>query len=302
MKTNMIGKNKNQMFYLLKSRDVLDILIGDKKFETIDGIEISMPNLSGSAIVSISQLFGMSVTYSLAGGALSRWAYMQNLIQYGINTNKIQDILAYLFQKKQFEQMLAGKSPEIIERLYSQIYKIIIEKINGVLYFSGFKLNVIKGRFYIIPLNQTIKLETPEVRNIDREYIKNISDRAMNDIVEKNYDSALTKSRTLLEEIFIYVIEKKQTQPSGKGNIGQLYKQVKDLYNMHTDKDIDRRINTLLSGLEKIVTSIAEMRNINSDSHGVGSRRVTISEHHARLLVNSAMIMSEFILSISNNT
>ena len=70
---------------------------------------------------------------------------------------------------------------------------------------------------------------------------------------------------------------------------------------MHADKDIDRRINTLLSGLEKIVSSIAEMRNANSDAHGVGNRRLNIAEHHARLLVNSAMTMAEFVLSIGNN-
>jgi hypothetical protein len=54
--------------------------------------------------------------------------------------------------------------------------------------------------------------------------------------------------------------------------------------------------------LEKIVSSIAEMRNNNSDAHGVGSQRISISEHHARLLVNSAMTMAEFILSVGNNT
>jgi hypothetical protein len=86
------------------------------------------------------------------------------------------------------------------------------------------------------------------------------------------------------------------------GDIGKLYKQVKDLYKMHTDKEIDRRINSLLSGLEKIISSIAEMRNANSDAHGVGSRRINIAEHHARLLVNSAMTKAEFILSIGNNT
>jgi hypothetical protein len=71
---------------------------------------------------------------------------------------------------------------------------------------------------------------------------------------------------------------------------------------MHTDTNLDRRINTLLSGLEKIVSSIAEMRNNNSDAHGVGRQRISISEHHARLLVNSAMTMADFILSVGNNT
>lgn len=63
---------------------------------------------------------------------------------------------------------------------------------------------------------------------------------------------------------------------------------------------MDKRINTLLSGLEKIVSSIAEMRNKASDSHGVGANRITIADHHARLYVNSAMTMADFILSVAD--
>jgi hypothetical protein len=69
---------------------------------------------------------------------------------------------------------------------------------------------------------------------------------------------------------------------------------------MHGDANTDKRINTLLSGLEKIVSSISEMRNKNSDAHGVGATRITIDEHHARLFVNTAMTMADFILSVEN--
>ena len=64
---------------------------------------------------------------------------------------------------------------------------------------------------------------------------------------------------------------------------------------------MDRRINGLLSGLEKIISSIAEMRNKGSDSHGVGANRINIGEHHARLFVNSAITMADFILSVEKN-
>ncbi len=56
-----------------------------------------------------------------------------------------------------------------------------------------------------MPINSTIKVTTPQVKNIDREYIKDISERAMLDVVNGSYDSAITKSRTLLEEVFCYV-------------------------------------------------------------------------------------------------
>ena len=93
-------------------------------------------------------------------------------------------------------------------------------------------------------------------------------------------------------------MRKKGETLSESGDIGKLYGQVKTLYNMHQSKDIDKRINGLLSGLEKILSAIAEMRNKSSDSHGVGAKRITIADHHARLFVNSAMTMADFVLSV----
>ena len=122
----------------------------------------------------------------------------------------------------------------------------------------------------------------------------------MEDVKQNHFDSAITKSRTLLEEVFCHAIERKGQVPVTSGKIHQLYKQVKDLYNMHSDKETDQRIKTLLSGLSKIVTAIAEMRNKDSDAHGVGSTRIDIHEYHARLFVNSAMLVADFILSVEN--
>ncbi|MEG1726191.1 MAG: abortive infection family protein [Anaerovoracaceae bacterium] len=46
------------------------------------------------------------------------------------------------------------------------------------------------------------------------------------------------------------------------------------------------------------MSAIVEMRNKDSDAHGVDANRITIDEHHARLFVNSAMTMADFILSV----
>lgn len=46
------------------------------------------------------------------------------------------------------------------------------------------------------------------------------------------------------------------------------------------------------------MSAISEMRNKDSDAHGVGASRITIDEHHARLFVNAAMAMADFILSV----
>ena len=147
----------------------------------------------------------------------------------------------------------------------------------------------------------SIELSAPSIKNVDYKYISEVTARAYKDIENNNFDSALTKARSLLEEVFCNVIEAQNVLPCQKGDISRLYTQVKDLYNMHSDKDTDKRIKTLLSGLEKILKSISEMRNVASDAHGVGKFRITILEYHARLFVNSAMTMAEFILSVKNN-
>ena len=47
---------------------------------------------------------------------------------------------------------------------------------------------------------------------------------------------------------------------------------------------------------------IAEMRNKYSDSHAAGSNRIKLEEHHATLLVNSAVTFAEFLLAVENNS
>ena len=92
----------------------------------------------------------------------------------------------------------------------------------------------------------SIIIETPEINSVNYSYIKSISQRAIRDIENGEYDSALTKSRTLLEEVFCHAIEAKKITPVTSGDIGSLYKQVKDLYNTQPDKGLDKRINKQL--------------------------------------------------------
>lgn len=292
-------------FELLREKSILSILDGDVDFGTLEvngtdsGIKISMPYLSGPTLCDISNKFGLPVTYGWNGGAQSRWAYLDDLLAHCIQNKRESDLLAFLFSKGQFVDKLRGQTPEVIEYAYAQIVNAVIGQINGALYFGGNELVQVGKVFVIRKLGSTVSVAAPSVKTIDRSYITDLSDRAMKDVIDGNYDSAITKSRTLLEEVFCYVIEKKGEEPSESGDIGKLYNQVKQLYNMHQSKDIDKRINGLLSGLEKILSAIAEMRNKGSDSHGVGVKRINIADHHARLFVNSAMTMADFVLAVS---
>lgn len=212
------------------------------------------------------------------------------------------DFLSYLFSKDKFVDVLRDLSVKDIQSAHEAILQKVLEQINSILYFGGHELRVIGKVYQVCNVGEVVAVAAPAVKIIDRAYIKDLAGRANKDIDEGNFDSAITKARTILEETFCYVIEKKGEVPSDSGDIGKLYGQVKTLYNMHADKNLDKRINTLLSGLEKIISAIAEMRNKESDSHGVGSKRIGIADYHTRLFVNSAIAMADFILSVYQYT
>ena len=260
-----------------------------------------MPYLSGPMLCAISNNFGLPATYDRKGGAKSRWEYLDDLLIHCIRDNRESDLLAFLFSKQQFEDKLKGRTAAEVESAYKQIVTTIIDQINGELCFGGNELIKTGAVFTIRKSGTSIILTTPTIKMLDRNYIADISGRAMKDVTDGNYDSAITKSRTLLEEVFCYVIEKKGEAPTESGDIGKLYNQVKLLYRMHQNADLDKRINGLLSGLEKILSAIAEMRNKGSDAHGVGKKRININDYHARLFVNSAMTMADFILAVSEH-
>lgn len=296
----------NKNYDLLRSKDIIAILDGDSQIEKIDGIRIAMPYLSGPMLCELSQKFGCYQEYYWGNSSkpnLSRWQYMDNILKYVIKENKVSQLLSYMMEKERFSDSLRKlNTVRDIEKMYKYIIQKVIDQINSILYFGGHELVIINNQFIVKNIDEKINIDIPNINVVNRDYIKDLSERAMKDIDEGNLDSAITKSRTILEETFCYAIEIKGEEPSGNGDIGKLYKQVKDLYSMHANKDMDKRVNKLLSGLENIVQSITEMRNNGSDSHGLGSKRVNIADYHARLAVNSSTTMAEFILSVSQNS
>jgi Zn-dependent M32 family carboxypeptidase len=112
----------------------------------------------------------------------------------------------------------------------------------------------------------------------------------------------LTKCRTLIEEVLIFSLETKKQTAKNKGDYNKLYQQFKEIFNMKQLNEVDKRINNLLSGLEKIISSICDLRNINSDSHGAGKKRIKINEKEARLVVNSTVVFCTYVFDICLNS
>lgn len=58
------------------------------------------------------------------------------------------------------------------------------------------------------------------MKTMDRNYIKMKSKRTVEDVDNENYDSAVTKARTSMKEIFLYALELKEDKSNSKDDIG----------------------------------------------------------------------------------
>lgn len=67
----------------------------------------------------------------------------------------------------------------------------------------------------------------PVLKEINSDYIRDMTQRAQENISLGYFDSALTQARTLLEDVFIYVLEKENVDNKKSGDVNDLYKQVK---------------------------------------------------------------------------
>ena len=287
---------------LLKNRKIIDLFIGDNPVQNNMLDEQKMPYMSGMQICNFSKKLGYNQKYNEE--KLSRWQYMDRLLDFIIENDKISIFFKELLDMKRFEELADNKYDygfgSSIQEKYWDIINYLFQSINKYLTFDKCYIdyNLQTYQFSLVDFESNVELFTSKINEVDSAYIKRIANEAYNTIKNGDYESAITKSRTLVEEVLIKGIEKKEKEPSENGNINTLYNQFKNLYKMHINNEMDIRIKTLLSGFEKILTAISQMRDKNSDSHGAGDKRLELNESVAELFVNSSLTFSNFLIYI----
>lgn len=284
-------------FEVLVRKDIIQILDGDETLGEDGDLLFRMPYLTGWDLVELSKLFGLNQEYGD-----SRWTYLYNLLKYVIEQNKCDELLRYMFDLERFNQLEELKDPSNIVKMHQEICKTAIDRINTKLVLGRHKLQFIEGHFYVTKIGKRFSAELQQLKKMDSHYVQGLYERCQEDFVSANYDSVITKSRTIMEEVLIFILERRNIEIPSNGNLSKLYNQVKAALNMHQNNSFDGRVNSLLSGLEKIVDAIASLRNSNSDAHGAGSTRIQIKEREARLIMNSSISFCEYILSVDEQS
>ena len=88
-----------------------------------------------------------------------------------------------------------------------EIVNGVINHINAKLALTRHELRYIAGHFYIMAVNQKVIMESPHIERIDAAYIRQLPDRCNEDLLMGNFDSVITKLRTLIEEVLVFILE-----------------------------------------------------------------------------------------------
>ncbi|MGS4112742.1 abortive infection family protein [Staphylococcus pseudintermedius] len=292
--------------YELASKEIVDLFLGDKRVnsESDDKFEsngYTMPYMTHSDINALAPIFGITNIENVSD--YNRLNKMAWLIEQCYKLNKENKLLKYFLDVTRYipnkrEETSIYTNEELKKETLKEV-EAYFNHINNILNFSDKKLIFLNKKYKIIDLIEDSQVTHDIDKHINFDYVRNFPFRLKDNLEDENYDTVITQSRTLLEEVYIHILEySNKDYNSAKGNLQKLNSMVKTELKMKNNRDYDKRINELLSGLNKINDAIGKMRNENSDSHGVGSKRININRREAKLVMNSAIIICDYILEI----
>lgn len=291
-----------QDFSVLQQRKIIDMLIeGDY-----------LPYQTGNNIKDMIVRFGYNHTIDTSE-LTSRWQIMKALLTQLNQSGQTQGFFDYILSANFLKSAIEAQNNDykisnidndldrnkLIEQGRKKIQDEFIKAINDEIIYSHKKINY---NNHILSITNP-SFNQPDVNvikdKIDSGYISSMLEKAKDDLNDKDYDSVVTKARTILEEVFIQIIEDNNEVVKNNGKIGEYRAKVHEILGMKKSNDWDEKIIKLVSFLNGSVSTIAELRNINSDSHGV-SKRTKINEAEAELIINSAVTLGNYYLKVND--
>lgn len=166
------------------------------------------------------------------------------------------------------------------------------DKVLARMHRDGFRFE--DGRFISDSLRVNC-LETPSLITLTKESIAEQVEKARAKIEAGDSAGAITNAYTLVEEFLKEVLRQTGTDfKETEGDIKALYSSACDLLNLNPKGEhLESHLRTILQGLKSLVVGLYEVANKASDRH---ARKYNPAPHHAKLAVNTALTLCEFVL------
>lgn len=252
-------------------RQLSNIICGDVEY---------MPYLSGPQLVAIFNKYGFKDTYGR--GFPSRWKYTEEKLLELNGTQKMKKLIEDMIHPRRFFNTELDAD-------------VAIARVNELLTYEGYELKRY-GNEYRIYAHEPIAIEAETLFSLQVDDITEQINKCEQKIATSDYDGAITNARTLVEAVMKKIVSESNSSYEYNGDLNKLFKEVKKIMNLDFNKAKNPEpIIQILSGITSIVQGIASVRNSMSDAH---PKKYKPSKYHAKLAVNSAKTISEFLIDI----
>lgn len=157
---------------------------------------------------------------------------------------------------------------------------------------EGFRYE--NGHFVSDALSVAI-VPAPSLVKLTEESVQEHVAKARHKIANGDSAGAIANAYTLVEEFLKQLLRKTRTAfNESEGDIRALYKLLAVPLNLAPKNDsLETHLKTILEGLQRQIGGLFEVANKASDRH---ARRYNPAPHHAKLAVNVAFTLCEFLL------
>ncbi len=157
---------------------------------------------------------------------------------------------------------------------------------------DGFRYE--NGRFVADAVNAAI-VHAPTLVKLTEESIQEHVEKARQKVANGDSAGAIASAYTLVEGFLKQLLRKTNTSfNESEGDIRSLYKCVcTPLHLEPKGESLESYLKAILEGLQRQIVGLFEVANKASDRH---ARRYNPAPHHARLAVNAAFTLCEFLL------
>lgn len=254
------------------------------------------PYRSGPKLVDFFNDFGSNDVYG--SGFPSRWQYARDAIRGFNGTDTLRQIVEASVDPRDY------KTPEQNNYAWSTTaeqpsfsVEEVVSHLNEYLAYDKYCLvfDENKGLYKVQTKDGGVISIKETLSTLSHDFVKEQIDKANNKLSVADYDGAITNARSLVEAIQEEIIHKAGLEiPNYGGDLNKLYKMTKNALNFDVEqKDLSDTLKQILSGLNSLNSGLAGLSNKMADRH---ARQYKPEKHHAKLAVNSAFTMCEFLL------
>lgn len=249
----------------------------------IAGDTPTAPYLTGPNLVDFYNECGFDDVYG--DGFPSRWKYSTEKIIQSNGTNRLRKILEEFVDPRRY-----GGNDSVVEK--------IVTDINSLLKFDGFEL-IKNGNLYKIAYTHGNFIQPETLKTVGHEFVAEQIEKCQQKITVDDFNGAITNARTLTEAVLIHIIETTEvSEVKNDGNILNLWTKAKKALKIDLKKDeIPESVFQILSGLDTSLNGLAGLSNSAGDRH---ANKFNTKRHHAKLSVNLAMTLCDFLIDILN--